>query len=250
DGTTGLTGPIVELTSDDFDSEELDSVWTLIDPLGDASVALNGAGTGQAVLELSVPRGTAHDPWQVNQAARLVQVIGDEDFSVEAKFESEVTEKYQIQGLVAERDDQNFIRLDLYSDGSSVKVFAAVAVDGSMTTHLDATVSADTRYLRLAREGATWTAGYSADGVEWLESDVDGELPIRAVGLLVGNAGDGPAHTARVDYFFDTQDPIEPEDPVTCEGDPPFDIELDIVGEGSVSLSPEGPYDCNQTVEL
>jgi hypothetical protein len=76
-------------------------------------------------------------------------------------------------------------------------------------------------YLRLARADTQWSFAYSANGTDWtpaggFEFDVD----IARVGVYAANhpEGSSPAHTAVVDYFFNTASPINPEDdPDDCD---------------------------------
>ena len=50
--------------SDDFHACELDSIWTFVDPRGDASAyALDGSYTDDARLALTVPGGVIHELW-------------------------------------------------------------------------------------------------------------------------------------------------------------------------------------------
>ena len=102
------------------------SVWTFVDPVGDGSVSVNGTQ-----LELSVPAGIAHDVWSGgNMAPRLMQPVGDSDFEVEVKFESPVTDSFEMQGLIVQQDLDDFLRFDFYGDGGQTRVFAARVVGG------------------------------------------------------------------------------------------------------------------------
>jgi regulation of enolase protein 1 (concanavalin A-like superfamily) len=202
------------VVSDDFNMCTLGSgVWTLVDPVGDASLSLNGT---QALL--SVPAGVNHDVWTVgNRAPRLMQAAADEDFEVEVKFESTLDARYQLQGILVEQDDNNFLRFDFYSDGSRTRMFAAKFVNGSPSTIANTVIGAtgiSPQYMRVTRVGDQWTQAYSLDGVNWTVV-VDGythALGVTGVGVFVGNAGSNPAHTGVIDYFFNTASPIVPED--------------------------------------
>ena len=71
-------------------------------------------------------------------------------------------------------------------------------------------------YLRVKRQGDVWTESYSYDGQNWI---VGGSytyaMIVTGVGLHSSNAGPNPAHTASIDYFFNTQSPIIDEDSST-----------------------------------
>ena len=100
-------------TSDDFHSMSLNtSLWTVVNPVGNGSVSLNGL---DAVL--SVPAGTPHDLWTGgNQTLRILQATTNTDFQVEVKFDSIPTAGNQDQGIIVQTDVNNYLRFDVYSD--------------------------------------------------------------------------------------------------------------------------------------
>jgi hypothetical protein len=208
------------IVSDDFNVCTLDgSVWTLVDPLGDASFTMNGT---QALL--SVPAGVNHDVWSDgNRAPRLMQAANDTDFELEVKFESPMDARNQIQGILVEQDADNYMRFDFYSDGNRTRVFAATIVNGSPARIVNTRIGSagiSPLYLRVTRVGDQWTQAFSLDGVNWTVA-VDAHthaLSVTGVGVFVGNAKSNPAHTGIIDYFFNTASPIIPEDAnvVTC----------------------------------
>jgi regulation of enolase protein 1 (concanavalin A-like superfamily) len=201
------------IESDDFNATVLDSgLWQLVDPVGDGQAVMTGNQ-----LELSVPAGTSHDVWRSgNFAARVMQAAADEDFEIEVKFESAVSEKYQLQGLLVEEDAGNYLRFDFYSDGKSTRLFAASFSGGSPSVKKNVSIGSvgAPLYMRVTRQGDQWTQLYSLDGVNWLTgAEFSRSLVVAAVGVFAGNAGSSaPAHTAVVDYFFNTASPIIPED--------------------------------------
>lgn len=237
--------------SDDFSAPTLNPIWTFLDPVGDSDFVLAGAGTSEALLEIDVPAGTAHDAWGSNQSARVVQPVANVDFTVEAKFQSAVLAAYQSQGIVIEQSHNTFIRIDTYGDGANTHFFVVSGANGAMTTHTNLTVPSATRYIRVARTGSSYTASYSSDGASWTQGvTFTNGLETRYVGVSAGNAGGNPGHTARVDYFFNTASPIIPEDPINCGSSGPFSVNVQKTGQGTVTASPAGPYACGQTVTL
>ena len=162
------------IISDDFQATTFDTgLWTLVDPVGDGTVALEGSGTADARVLLSVPAGTSHDVWTGgNNSVRIMQPSLDEDLEIEVKFESEPTQRYQIQGLLVEQDGQNFLRVDFYSDGSQLRVFAARFEGGVPSVLVNQAIAGGaTLYLRLTRLGDEWTP---AVFIRWFELDVSG----------------------------------------------------------------------------
>ena len=217
------------IISDDFNSANLNqSLWTLVNPLNDAIVVIEGAGSGDSHLLLSVPGGPSHDPWTNNQAARLMQPVNNVDFVVEVKFDSKVLERYQDQGVIIEQDEDDWLRFDVYSDGTSTYVFSAIQIAGVMSTRVNSVVGSNTpQYLRVNRVGNLWREYYSYDGLNWLEAgSFTHTLAATAVGPFVGNYNTGnnaPAHTAIIDYFFNAGEPIIPEDGgVKMDNQPPL----------------------------
>ena len=204
-------GPIV---SDDFRNGVLDAqLWEVVDPHGDGTVELVGAETPDARLLLSVPAGTKHYAWSTNTTLRVMQPAADEDFEIEVKFESEPTENYQGQGLLVEQDESNYIRFDVYSNGSSLRVFSAKISNGSPSVEVnEAIASAAMTFLRLGRTGDQWTARYH-DGANWVTATTFSHpLAVSSVGVFASNNDPNPAYTAVVDYFFNTGSPVRPED--------------------------------------
>ena len=225
--------------SDDFDSVGLDPVWAVVDPLGDGSVSVVGAGSGQALLELSVPAGVSHDPWRVNRALRVMQVMPDGDLELEAWFDSVPTARYQIQGLMFEQDADNWLRFDVYSTGSQLRGFAASTVNGRSSPEISATLdsSATAIGIRVTRTGSDWSMAVSYDGATWLSlGAISSSLVLSTAGVFAANHSPSPAFTSRVDYVFDTAAPVVPED----GGSPAeYSVSTSVVGSGSVSRSPD-----------
>ncbi|UHD17107.1 PKD domain-containing protein [Thiocapsa bogorovii] len=228
--------PSPVIVSDDFNEGTLDTdVWTFIDPLGDATLSLNGA---QAAI--AAPGGTAHDIWSSgNFAPRLMQAAPDADFEVEVKLDSPVTQRFQIQGLVVEESPGRFMRFDVHHDGTGVRVFAATVVDGtaSIRHNVLTALSGSPIYLRLAREGDLWTPRYSTDGITWQTLNAFSHaMDVGAIGVFAGNAASSgspvPAHTAVFDHFFDTAAPIDPEPGAPVITTQPADL---VVSEGETA---------------
>ncbi|MCP4304966.1 MAG: DUF1349 domain-containing protein, partial [bacterium] len=156
--------PPAPAQSDDFSSGVLDPVWTIEGPAGTSA----GLATtvDDAFLLLETPDGS-HDVWGTNNGARAMQTVVDEDFQLETRFLTTPTEQYQMQGLLVEQDANNWIRFDTYSDGTNLRAFAAVTVNGNSTARFNVVVPADSQYLRVTRADDDWTLEYSSDGVNW-----------------------------------------------------------------------------------
>jgi hypothetical protein len=237
--------------SHDFNVCALDSeVWTFVDPRGDSEASIVGAGSGDARLAITAPGGRNHDPWGTNDAARLMQRIDDVDFELEAKFDSAVSERFQLQGLMVEGGTGNWVRMDVFHDGSSVNLFVGSVSGGNGEIRFSEPLpSRFPVLLRLARRGDSWTASHSYDGASWTEdARFDHGMSVDSVGVFAGNAGGDPAHTALVDYFT-RLGPIEREDQagVATQGA----LSVDASGNGTVDVSPaRSAYACGERVSL
>jgi hypothetical protein len=242
--------------SDDFNSCALNTnIWTFRDQVGDSRTEINGQQ-----LRIVVPGTTDHNVWQDNNLApRLMQQAANDDISVEVKFESQVTNRYQIQGLIFEQDENNFIRFDYYHDGATTRAYAVVFENGlpklpaEKNTPITVTVGTD-MYISVARKGNEWNAQYrSLDGIAWkVGVKFEHEMALARVGILAGNAkpdaaNPPPAFTSVVDYFFLSNARITPED-----GRPLApDIRFAGDGVGTVAKNPnQTTYGCNEAIQL
>ena len=148
----------------------------------------------------------------------------------------------------------NWLRFDIYSDGSSTRIFAASVVNGSPSTKISKVITtASPIYLNVERTGTTWSLSYSYNGASWtLAGSFTHALAVTAVGPYAGNyssGGNAPAHTAIVDYFFNGSSPIIPEDGAAVATQTFLSITVD--GSGSVEVNPDQTvYQCGDVVTL
>jgi hypothetical protein len=241
----GASLATAQIVSDDFNAYNLKtSVWTLTDPLGDATISLNGTGTDDATLSLIVPEGKSHDLWTTGyNVPRIMQAAPNVDFEVEVKYQSTVSQAYQIQGVIVEQDTSNLLRIEFNSSGNDVNLFAASFKGGlgSPAIRINTNLGPQSAplYLRVRRAGHTWALTYSTDGSIWNDggSFVD-TLVVHKVGLFAGNSGEStiPADTTIVDYFFNNAAPIAAEDSARSITDttPPliYDVHIASVPNG------------------
>ena len=184
--------------SDDFNGSLNTAIWNLYQPLADTSITTTGSQ-----LKIAIPAGTGHDLWTDRlNAPRLTQLVTDSDFEIEAKFDSVVTAKYQLQGLVVEQDHENLLRFEFHSNGSTTNVFAAKIVNGEAKQTLMKSINT-AAYLRVTRNGNQWTLSYSYNGSNWESAgSFSHDITVNTAGLFAGTSGNpAPAHTALVDYF-------------------------------------------------
>ncbi|MDH3707467.1 MAG: fibronectin type III domain-containing protein, partial [Acidimicrobiia bacterium] len=241
--TTG-TGPPPpsSVVSDDFSQGTLSPIWTYVDPLADSTQAMTGLQ-----LSLSPGTGNTHDIWTSNTAPHILQTIPDEDFEIEAKFESDLTANFQSQGILVQQDSDDLLRVEFHRTGSP-KLFVAKIVGGSPTTITSSGIPTGTAplWLRVRRIGNDWTVLYSTDGTNFIQgSTFTHAMTVSGVGVFAGNSA-GTAHTALVDYFFNNASPIVPED-----GGGGYVLTLGTQGNGSVSADPsQASYAPGTNVDL
>ena len=154
---------------------------------------------------LTVPGGSNHDALRPsNQAVRVVQPIGNEDFDVSIKIDSPVvaTAVGTSQGLMVLADDQNYVTFALATDGTNISLTAHKVSAGAAVTLFNVPSFNEYRNpmcLRLTRAGNAYTAYYSVDAVVWTQaaSFVDNLIPT-LIGPFAGNYNRTPANTVPV----------------------------------------------------
>ncbi len=229
-------------------------LWTYSDPVGDSSIAHDGSQ-----IRLSVPGGVDHDIWGTgldfqNRVARLMQPSANTDFEIEVKFTSGVTSTYQVQGILVRQDVNDWMRFEFEGRDTYTGIFVGRIMDGT-GYNLGGVVKniglqgVRPLYLRVRRLGNLWTTYYSLDGMSWqIYTTVVSTMTVSEVGVFAGNTsktGPPPAHTAIIDYFFNTTNPISPEDGNLNS------ITVHLVGNGSVQKNPiKVDYTCGESVSL
>jgi len=237
------------LQSDDFNQCTLDTTrWRYLDPQsGAGATAMQVTGTD---LALAVPSGISHDIWRSGiLAPRIQQAANDHDFTAEVKFNSSVEHSYQMQGLLVEQDQANFLRFNVQYGNDQVHLFVAKFVAGEPTVIIDRLLPQGVApiYLRVMRTGINWQLLYSYDGTQWITDNgyrFEHLLQVSALSLFAGNAGENPAHTALIDYFFNTANPISPEDAIGQQLGP---IIISPAGAGTATSQPINPTIGNAT---
>ncbi len=204
-GPTGTTvGQIVQFTtdactpivSDDFSATELGDHWTVVDPVGDAVVTKTNTN-----VIVSLPANSSHNlfPGQ-NFATRLRQEGPAGNFGVEAKFESVLTSRFQMQGIVIEEDDNSYLRFEIHHDGTNVKAYVASILDDVVTVQYYGNLPVSSEhYMRVQRSGDTWTMTHSIDDLSWLPvgAPFDADLDAAYVGPYIGTTRLAPRHRLR-----------------------------------------------------
>ncbi len=155
------------ILSDDFNRCNLNpGQWSFINPVagGDATLAIDNPFTDNAWLTITVPAGSDHDLLpNNNRAPRIMQPANDTDFEVEAKFESGVDTRYQMQGILVEESPGKFLRFEYHSDGVGTIAYTA-SLDGAIRTVLhQANLGLSgiaPLYMRIKRAGHRWIQSF------------------------------------------------------------------------------------------
>ena len=167
--------------SDEFNGSALGRQWNVIRE-DKAGYSLNGG-----VLEITAAAGDINAA--ADNARNLILQSANTDWTIETKLQTSAVPAAPAQnaGLVAYQDDSHFVKLVYAAQGfrrGQQQAAAAPAVgslqlyaeeNGSAKTTLnvplaDAGIKDNTIWLRLVKEGSTYTAFYSADGKKWVEA--------------------------------------------------------------------------------
>jgi hypothetical protein len=183
--------------------------WRVVTPAG------GSASISNSHLYIGVPGGSNHDAMlSSNQAVRVVQTIGNQNFDVAMKIDSPLfaTDANTSQGLMVLSDDRNFITFALQTDGTRVGLSAYTVTGGVATSVLqdrDFSQYQNPMYLRLTRTGSTYVAFYSLDGINFTQAaSFPDSTPTTAIGPFAGNYNDTPANAVPVVMsvnWFDVQ---------------------------------------------
>lgn len=205
-----VAGPIV---SDPFNDPTLNtSVWTFENPKGDGSYSMTGTH-----LAISVPAGSSHDVTASgNLPPRVMQEVNNPQvFELNTKFDSNFQYAYQLQGIQIWDDSLNFLRLEFYTNGTSIYRLAWKFVGGvpqDLGTQAILSLPAGALFMRITRQGDNWTQSWSADGVTFTPGVAFSHaMTVNRIGVYAGNVGfpeeNAPAFTGLFDYFL-AYDPL------------------------------------------
>ena len=203
------------LLSDDFNATTTESnpTWDFHDPYaGNTADESTLTYSGENAL-ISIPDGMQHDAWIPsinNKAPRLLQSAPNTDFQIEVKFETEPKIRHQLQGIIVQQSDDEFLRFDVFYNITGISVLAAyidnTTTIGNVIPHGEvSTGSTFPNYQRVIRSGDDWTFRYSEDGITWTDLPLFNQpMTVTKVGVFAGTAGSTPPEfLSSVDYFVD-----------------------------------------------
>jgi hypothetical protein len=192
-------GPVPAVPAAPLSSSFPGPLWEVVAPQGGT------ASVSNQHLFLNVPGGSNHDTLhQSNKAVRVVQPIGDESFDVAIKIDSPVlaTDAGTSQGLMVLADDENFIIFALVTNGTNLGLSVQTITNGVAATVFDQASFNEYHnpiYLRLTRNGVSYQAYYSVDGVVWTQTAgfTDTRVPT-LIGPFAGNYNPTPSRAIPV----------------------------------------------------
>jgi Bacterial Ig-like domain (group 2)/Chitobiase/beta-hexosaminidase C-terminal domain len=183
--------------------------WRLVTPVG------GSASISNSHLFLGVPGGANHDSLlPSNQAVRVVQAIGRENFDVAIKIDSPLfaTDGNTSQGLMILSENEDFITFALTTNGIKIGLNARRVTGGAATTVLDDTDFSQYQnpmYLRVTKAGSAYVAFYSIDGANWTQAvSFTDTTMFSSIGPFASNYSSTPANAAPVVMsvnWFDVQ---------------------------------------------
>ena len=205
------------LLSDDFNvtTTESNPTWIFYDPYaGNNAAESTLTYSGENAL-ISIPAGLQHDAWiplDNNKAPRLLQTAPNTDFQIEVKFETEPKIRHQLQGIIVQQSNDEFLRFDIFYNLTGISVFAAYIDDTTTNGNVIPHGSVSTglvfpNYQRVIRSGDDWTFRYSEDGINWTNLPLFNQpMTVTKVGVFAGTAGtamENPEFLSSIDYFID-----------------------------------------------
>ena len=209
-GLTSLTpGPAPGAPGVPLPDTFLGPFWRVVTPSG------GSASISNSHLFLGVPGGGNHDLLlPSNQAVRVVQAIGNEDFDVAVKIDSPLVaaDGNTSQGLMVLSGNEDFITFALATDGTKIGLSARIVTGGAASTVLDDTDFSQYQnpmYLRVTKTGSAYVALYSVDGANWTQAtSFTDTTAFTSIGPFASNYNDTPADATPVVMsvnWFDVQ---------------------------------------------
>ncbi|MBU5351711.1 right-handed parallel beta-helix repeat-containing protein [Paenibacillus barcinonensis] len=153
-----------EGTDDDFDSTTLDEQWRWVRE----NPARWSLGSNPGYMQITSEQG---DISGATGDAKNILLTGapSGDWTIETKLEGKPASKWSQGGLVVYVNDQTYIRITrLYGEGNQFQLDSKINGVRNHTETPDM-LSSEISYLRIVKEGDTYTGYYSADGTNYTQ---------------------------------------------------------------------------------
>lgn len=188
-GNNGLIG-------DSFDSG-LAGDWTLVNPLGDASISVSN---GELII--SQPAGKSRDLWTNNMnAARIERSVQDGNIVIETKITAAPSRNVQLQGLYFKQEENDLLRFEIQHLNNNTYAWAGRLNGSAGQTKFRVNIPDATEYyLKVSRVNNQWTFEYSMDRETWSRAgSFQEDIAVSSIGLWAGSSY--PAFQAKFDYI-------------------------------------------------
>ncbi len=212
--------PVELEPSDEFEGTALDTCrW-------DAVVRADGNALEVADGHLSITTQPGDINGTANEDPRnfVLQDLGDGDWTVETRLRATMKHQWQLAGLIAYGDDDNYVKLDVVANNAPTAATSLGAElvsernaqfgnGGNRSLDIAETAESGYFYLRLTKEGSSYSGWVSDGGVNWtsLGAPVTNDAALTNVGVMAI----GPAQVEPVvvdfDFFRVTTDEEEPD---------------------------------------
>ncbi|MFI9577521.1 ThuA domain-containing protein [Microbispora rosea] len=199
---------------DQFDGTTLDNCrWdSIVRP--DATAARVTGGN----LELDTTTGDIYGTTNSGPKNFILQKAPSGDWTLETKVDgSALNEQYQQGGLIVYGDDDNYVKFDFLTTNAAGSTVARTI---ELRSEVGGTVqnpqpqvnnlSAGPWWLRLKKEGDSFTGSYSSDGTTWTDLATNGTVAVvknsavanaSKVGVYTIGTAQSASKTVKFDYF-------------------------------------------------
>ncbi|MBD2846995.1 right-handed parallel beta-helix repeat-containing protein [Paenibacillus sp. IB182496] len=192
----GPSGPVYTVGGDDeFNSATLDDQWNWVRENSANWSLTDEPGAMRIVSE-------SGDIVDGGATARNILLTGapEGDWTIETKMDGKPTGQWSQGGLIVYESDQTYFRMTrLYGSGNQFQFTKQV---DAVRTHVETpdTIASSVSYMRIVKEGDTYSGYYSADGDTYTQvwTAQTAELDDPKIGLIVCA---GTTLTADFDYF-------------------------------------------------
>ena len=181
--------------SDEFDGPDLDPRWSWYNPPQAFDVGVTTAGQLHLVANRNTNFGGSSD------SGVLLYQNASGNFSIETKMASDPGANFEKAGIMVRNNASNWVSL-FYQAQNGKQVELTTKVGGVASDNLKA-VTASPVWLRLERDGQTFTAYYSTDGSGWTFGwSVSVALSDSvSIGLVIADGNANADYSADFDYF-------------------------------------------------
>jgi regulation of enolase protein 1 (concanavalin A-like superfamily) len=181
--------------SDEFGGTSLDPKWSWYNPPAAYDVGVTTAGNLHMVANRNTNFGGSSD------SGVLLYQPASGNFSIETKIASDPGQDFEKAGIMVRGNASNWVAL-MYQAQNGKQVELTTKVGGVASDNLNA-VTASPVWLRLERDGQTFTSYYSTDGSGWTFgwSVSVGLNDSVSIGLLIADGNANADYAADFDYF-------------------------------------------------